>query len=270
MQQRGAREVFTPSVVTTLGILLLAAAVGYSLPGSSPNALREEFAVGILFLTLAGWSLFHGLRGGSTTPRASYPRAEAILLTIGILFFVGTIGFLLGNWTFTLPLFGDDAIPTANLVEWLLIGLIMITARPRFSDLGLRHLTHASNWFLVLLIGAVGYVAAVNANFTGFDQHLVDLPRRLLLVVLPAELFYRALLQTRLSYLMEPGWALLVQAVLFHVVRIPLLVYEGGLSWPLASLHLLPHLVIGILTGIVWLRTRSLYLCVLLHLFLVY
>ena len=158
---RGVREVFSAGVVAALGALILLAGLGYLLSGSGPHALRTEFALRLLFLALAGWALYHGLKGGSSTPRATYPRAETALLAGGITLFVAILGFLIGLWQVPVPGLARP-MPAVSVAAWILFALILVTVRPRVADLGMRRFPQITNWLLVIGVGLVGYLSLIH------------------------------------------------------------------------------------------------------------
>lgn len=88
------------------------------------------------------------------------------------------------------------------------------------------------------------------------------------------EFFFRGILQSRLAACLSSEWhGLLVAAFLFGLLHLPLYFYssfeptQGNLVWAVASVITEPT-ILGILLGVVWIRTRNLIAPVLLHAFI--
>ncbi|HWG90048.1 MAG TPA: CPBP family glutamic-type intramembrane protease [Candidatus Thermoplasmatota archaeon] len=265
---RAAREVFTPGVIIALAALVVLAGVGHALGGTSAEELRQFFAVPLLFFVVAAWSLFHLLKGSAVTPRARYPKAEAIVMVAAsaVLLTVLTLGA--DDFpSFNVPFLGRIVLTQLALVVYAVLLLSLVVFRPRLHDLGLTRFPQITNWLVVLVVGILGYVARVRLDFTNLDAHVAQLPATLLYVAIPANLFFRALFQTRAELILPAGWAILAQGI-FSAALLGASIVAGGREWTMALQLIFPALSLSMLTGIVWYRTRSLYLCVLLHLFI--
>src|SRR5580765_2358387 len=89
------------------------------------------------------------------------------------------------------------------------------------------------------------------------------------------EFFFRAILQSRLAVLLRSEWAaILVGGIIFGLAHVPGLYLRGAESegineqlpvWFWLSYCIANMSIAGIFLGIIWSKTRSLYLVMALH-----
>jgi membrane protease YdiL (CAAX protease family) len=126
----------------------------------------------------------------------------------------------------------------------------------------------AAALFLLLPAGEVeaGPQADLSSQITGPWAVLVLLAQLLVNAALPEEMLFRVTLQPRLAHYLPVGWAILLQAFLFNASHLPQHLLRDQQPWSLALAGLL-LIDNGLIAGLLWHRTRSLPLLLVLHLF---
>jgi membrane protease YdiL (CAAX protease family) len=176
-------------------------------------------------------------------------------------------------------------LPSATLSGFMIVSvlLLFIVFRYPLKDLGLRW-PSKRGWMALLVVVLINF--AISAMFVlappGEAQTIpqADLSNQisgpwsvvilivglLLRAALPEELLLRVTLQPRLARFLPIGWAILLQGLLFSLGHVPqrMIGYQEPLLIALAYTLIVNN---GLLGGYLWLRTRSLPLLLLLHLF---
>ena len=248
-------------------------------------------SMGVFGLTLSGvaWLLTRGARPAAPLVR----RAGAELGVLGVFLLVYAVVFLgwgLGALREAMPAgrLQDCAVLAAKLgVHVALPAALIVLVGGRIAPMLARGVSGAVFWrvFLVLAAILLGLLAVVTPSLKQLgDLHpaMVTLvwaaPLSFVWISLEAglceEFLFRACLQTRLEAVTRsPVAAILVTSTVFALAHAPGLFLRGGPGvdgWSTDPLQVATFTVatlspIAILFGVLWTRTRSLPLCVLLH-----
>ena len=217
--------------------------------GDSPRQSRSRFwfqvAVLLVVITLTGWSglRFHNVTFGGLENLPLWSPLESALESLGGRFF------------------GNDNFVRNPVLYMLLPGLILLLSGVRLSELGLRK--GYRSWlvalpYVVVLAGLAGVGLA-----TGQLPYVARMPRMLLSNFLQngfmEEFLFRGALLTRLTPLIGQPWSLVISSWLFGVWHLGADTamlqgdYIAGLAFSLVS-----QATLGLLFGLVAVRTRSL------------
>lgn len=141
-----------------------------------------------------------------------------------------------------------------------LAALIMPLSIPLFCIVGDQQRTAVQMMFHTPLRAGVSF--------------LVSFVLALLTAGFVEEFFFRGVLQSRLAVCLNSEWrGLLVTSFLFGLLHLPMYFFSpfepthGNLVWAVTSI-ITEQTVLGVLLGIVWVRTRNLSAPVLLHTFI--
>lgn len=243
-----------PVLATLLGVvylLLSALTVLITQPAPAepaPAAMRPrlwlQVGLALLFIVLTGWNglVFH----------EAVPAGVSIPLWSPLIDSLQRLG---GQW------FGNDnyiANPVAYVVIPLLV-LLLTGARPAELGFGRGHRVG----FVLLLWCAIPLLFFAYGLFAG-QLTLGRLAARFLSNFMQngfwEEFLFRGVVQTRLRRLWTPGWALVVQALLFGAWHLGLGYTNTGHDGFLPALAsvLVHQAVVGLAFGVIFERTRNL------------
>jgi uncharacterized protein len=260
-------------------------------PGFEAGESLATLLVFGLGFSLVAWL---ATRGFTLTPR---PVREPARESVAVALYLAAFALLVLGWGFT---WVREAVPDGRAEDLamlalklatmvLLPGLLFVQLGYRWSDLLGEPRFGARHWRVLLVIGALLLAlqllvgrgpATIAALPHPHWQVAMAAPFALAWLTLEAglteEFLFRALLQSRLAaWLRSPTAGLVGMAVLFGLAHAPGYVLRGahaaeGIAATPDALTAAAYAIavvspIGFLFGVLWLRTRSLWLVVLLH-----
>jgi membrane protease YdiL (CAAX protease family) len=248
-------------------------------------------SLGIFGIALSGLAWVLTRRSNAPAVPVARPRIEAAALLLYLLFYAFVVlGWAMGAVKAAVP--PGQAQELATLALKLLvhvvgpIGLLLLLRAPirAMFDTGL---SRPGFWPTLIVLGAIllGLLAVVSPSLSQIAALGLAPPALALGVVgafvwialeagLCEEFLFRAALQSRLAALLEsPAAAIVVTSLLFALAHAPGLYLRGTPEtdgWSTDPLQVAAFTIatlspISILFGILWARTRSLLLVVLLH-----
>ncbi len=248
-------------------------------------------SMGVFGLTLSGvaWLLTRG--ANVTPPDVRRPGAELGVLAIFLLVYaVVFLGWGLGAVRDAIPAgrLQDVAIIAVKLLAHVALPALLIAfVGGRVAPMLANRIPAVVFWRTLLVLAAIllGLLAVVTPSLRQLgDLHpaVVTLvwaaPLSFVWISLEAglceEFLFRACLQTRLETVTRlPVAAILVTSTIFALAHAPGLFLRGGPGvdgwstdpWQVAAFTIATLSPVSILFGVLWTRTRSLLLCVLLH-----
>ena len=281
------------------GLLLYAAAVLY-LHGAFEQPLADLlsafFILGIGFSFIA-WLFTKQLAEPAQEPLLRNERVLLLLLVLWILFYItyggGLINHFIPKKLLENPQSNSIIVFARKLLVFVLIPFAVykvcgFTAK----DFGLTHTTvklgdrHILLLFIVLSVAALLFQyflsngsKPLRDELFGSKQLFTGIPLAFIYLFFDAglieEFFFRALLQSRLTVLLKSATgSIVVSAVVFGLVHAPGLYLRGaeseGISESLPFLFWASYTIAymslaGIFLGIVWSKTKNLWLLMALH-----
>ena len=279
---------------TTLAVLFYALLWGGAVAfmAKTGGDWTSPVLVFLIFAVVCGglaWLLTLGADAPAIEVKRPALESGAFLVYLA-LYAVGFLGFGMSAARAALPAGREQELLVMALklgVHVALPCLLLVLLGARLSPLFQAGLRGRKFWRTLLVMGAVFLV--INAVISPSLKHIAALhaaPQTLAIMAplayawlsieagLNEEFLYRAVLQTRLSALFKsPVAAICVTALLFGLAHAPGLYLRGGLDDAGAS-HNLPLVIaytigvlspMGLLFGLIYARTKSLLLVVLLH-----
>lgn len=250
------------------------------------------FIMAIFGLALSGvaWLLTRGADAPAIPVERPKLETGAVLLYLAIVYAFLFLGFGM-TWA-------REAFPAGPTQETLVLALklaahvalpalllVMLGAKIRpLTQLGLKG---RKFWRTLIVMGLIilGLVCFITPSLTNIaaipptvELMAWALPLSFVWIALEAglteEFLFRGILQTRLSAFFSSGWAgVLITALLFGLLHAPGLFLRGGPGvdgWSTDPWAVIAHTIavlspIGMLFGLIYARTKSLLLVVLLH-----
>lgn len=279
---------------TTLAVLLYALLWGGSVAFMAANGGEWEspVTVFVIFTLICGgiaWLLTWKVDAPAIEVKRPAVESGSFLIYLA-LYAVLFLGFGMSAARAAVPPGREQELLVMALklgVHVVLPGLLLMLLGARVLPL-LRSPMKASRFWLALIVMSVLFLA-INAIISPSLQHIADLhaaPATLAIMAPLAyawmtleagvneEFLYRAILQTRLSaWFKSPIAAVCITALLFGLAHAPGLYLRGGIEDDGASNNALMVIAytisvlspIGLLFGLIYARTKSLILVVLLH-----
>ena len=280
---------------TTLAVLIYALAWGGSvayMAASGGDGWLSPVEVFGIFAVLCGgvaWALTRGAEAPEIEVKRPALESGAFLIYLA-LYAVLFLGFGMSAARAALPAGREQEVLVLALklgAHVVLPCLLLLMLGARLSPLIQAGLKGRKFWRTLLVMG--GLFLAINAVISPSLQHIADLhaaPQTLAMMTplayawisieagLNEEFLFRAVLQTRLSaWFKSPIAAICVTALLFGLAHAPGLYLRGGLedagssnNWLMVVAYTIGVLSpIGLLFGMIYARTKSMLLVVLLH-----
>lgn len=279
---------------TTLAVLLYALLWAGSVAYMAQTGAEwlDAVTVFVIFAVVCGgvaWALTRGAEAPAIEVKRPALESGAALIYLAF-YAVFFLGFGMSAARAALPPGREQETLVMALklgAHVLLPCLLLLALGARLSPLFQTGLKGRKFWRTLLVMSAL--FLAINAAISPSLKHLADLhasPTTLAIMAplayawltveagLNEEFLYRAVLQTRLSALFQsPIAAICVTALLFGLAHAPGLYLRGGLEDDGASHNLLAVITytiavlspMGLLFGLIYARTKSLLLVVLLH-----
>lgn len=228
-----------------------------SAPRDAPTRLWMQVAVILVFILLTGYTAlgFHNLIS---------PQAAHIPLWTPLLDFVADLGerFLPSQ------LFHSPGNSLVNPVAYFVIPLAaLLLLGARLPELGFTR-GHRSWWVILLWCGIPALMWSVQILFGALN------PLRLLTLFIGnffqngffEEFLFRGALQTRLTRLFHPSWGLVLASLVFGLWHLGADVRQLNGDW-LGGIALTIHsqALLGIVFGAIFIRTRNLFACSIVH-----
>lgn len=270
--------------------VLWAGAVGYlALSGGDWTTLL--LVMGIFGLVLSGlaWLLTRGAEARPIDVRKPALEAGAVLVYLAV-YAIGFLGYGMG-WA-------REALPSGQAQEFLVLALklcahvllpalLLLLLGGRLGPLFQAGLKGRKFWRTLIVMSAIflALLAAISPSLkqiaetgAGADVLAWAAPASFIWIAIEAglneEFLYRAIVQTRLSAWLGSAWVgAAVTALLFGLAHAPGLFLRGGPGvdgWSADPLQVVAHTIatlspMGLLFGVLYARTKSLLLVVLLH-----
>lgn len=249
------------------------------------------FALAIFALVLPGVGLAATRGSLAAAPAVARPaRESAAIACYLVAYAVGFLGFGMSALRETIAegRAQEIAVLAAKLIAHVVLpAIVLAAAGARLSPLFASRMRAAPFWRTLIIIGVLILLLLMiispslkRISETGADAALLAfaLPASFAWVAVEAglneEFLFRAVLQTRLeAWLRSPAWGVAIASLLFGLAHAPGLYLRGGgeqFGAYADPLQVVAYCVAtlapaGVFFGVVYARTRSLLLVVLLH-----
>lgn len=270
--------------------LLWIGSVGY-LALSDADFMTPIFVMGIfgIALPLLAWMLTRGAHAPEIEVRRPSLESGAVVLYL-VLYAVGFLGFGMSAARSALPAGPQQEVlvMALKLVAHVMApALLLVMLGVRLTPLFQTGLTGRKFWRTLLVLGVIilGLLCVISPSVRDISDTNADIatlawaaPASFLWIAVEAglneEFLYRAVLQTRLSAFFRSAWVgVFVTAILFGLAHAPGLFLRGGPGvdgWSTDPWQVIAHTIatlspMGLLFGLIYARTKSLLLVVLLH-----
>ncbi|MGE0742402.1 MAG: lysostaphin resistance A-like protein [Hyphomonadaceae bacterium] len=270
--------------------LIWAGAVGY-LYATNGDWTTPVFVMAIFGLALSGmaWLLTRGANAPAIVVERPALESIAVLVFLG-LYAVLFLGFGMSAAREALPPGPGQELLVMGLkltAHILLPALLLVMLGARLAPLFQTALSGRKFWRTLIVLGAIilGLLCVISPSLQNIAAE--NPAPALLAWIAPAsfvwitleaglceEFLYRAVLQTRLSaWLRSPWTGVFATSILFGIAHAPGLFLRGGPGvdgWSTDPLQVVAHTIatlspMGLLFGLIYARTKSLLLVVLLH-----
>jgi uncharacterized protein len=281
-----------PATLTAIGayLVLWGGAVGY-LFATGGDWSTPIFVLAIFGVALTGlaWLLTRGADAPPIEVKRPATESVAVLIYVG-LYAVFFLGYGMTAAREALPAGRQQELLVLSLklaVHVALPALLLIVLGARLGPITQLGLSGRTFWRTLIIMGAaiLGVLSVISpslANIAELNAAPTLLawaaPLSFVWITLEAglceEFLYRAVLQTRLTaWLRSPWIGVVITAVIFGLAHAPGLYLRGGPGvdgWSTDPLQVVAHSIatlapVGLLFGLIYVRTKSLLLVVLLH-----
>lgn len=234
-----------------------------------------------------------GLTIGADAPRIEVkrPTLESLAVLAYLVFYaIGFLGYGMGYARHVVPEGQSQELLVMGLkltVHVVLPALLLLVLGERLGPLFQSGLKGRKFWRTLIVMGLIflGLLSVISPSLKNIaDTHVATqtllwaAPASFVWIAIEAglneEFLYRAVLQTRLTAWFNSAWAgIAVTAILFGLAHAPGLFLRGGPGvdgWSTDPLQVIAHTIatlspMGLLFGLIYARTKSLLLVVLLH-----
>lgn len=242
-----------------------------------------------LALSLIAWLLTRGADAPPIEVKRPAIESGAVVLYLA-LYAILFLGFGMSAARAALPAGPQQEVLVMCLklaAHVLLPALLLVLLGARLGPLFQAGLKGRKFWRTLIVLGAIilGLLCVISPSLRDIRETHASLatlawaaPASFIWIAIEAglneEFLYRAVIQSRLSALFNSAWAgVFVTAVLFGLAHAPGLFLRGGPGvdgWSSDPLQVIAHTIatlspMGLLFGLIYARTKSLLLVVLLH-----
>lgn len=272
-------------------VLLWGGSVAY-LYATGGDWMTGVFVAGIFGLGLSGiaWLLTRGANAPRIDVKRPALESSAMLIYLGVIYAVLFAGFGMTWARGAFPAGPDQELLVLGLkllVHIVLPATLIVLLGAKLGPITQLGLTGRKFWRTLIVLGLIilALICVITPSLKQisgippvFETMIWAVPLSYLWITLEAgaceEFLFRGVLQTRLTAWFNSAWAgVIVTSLLFGLAHAPGLFLRGGPGidgWSTDPLQVIAHTIavlspIGLTFGLIYARTKSLLLVILLH-----